>query len=215
MDGLEATRLIRSFEKNGDWDEATKDEVESYDPSYDQNTDSDATLYSSSSDKTEESTNEIDDANESNMDLSDDNPDGDNDAISSSLDFIQTLLDETPANELTDIMSHPMYNDAQTTSVEMFSDENAHHLSSPSANKMSYLKTNPPPNSLQTKAKKLMQNEKKNIRKINFKKAVAQKFRVYDQKLEALTNFNVFEVFEKAVQAKVLTESKSLYLLIS
>ncbi|GKA45024.1 hypothetical protein Tco_0737820 [Tanacetum coccineum] len=103
--------------------------------------DSDATLYSSSSDKTEESSNETDDADESDMDLSDDNPNGDDDAagygvfmhnkstatpnstylsptvISSSLDFIQTLLDETPANELTDFMSHLVYTDAQTTSV--------------------------------------------------------------------------------------------------
>nr|GEU88409.1 hypothetical protein [Tanacetum cinerariifolium] len=46
------------------------------------------------------------------------------------------------------------------------------------------------------------------MRKINFKKAVTQKFREYDQKLEALTNFNVFEAFEKEVKAKVLTEIK-------
>ncbi|GJT49267.1 hypothetical protein Tco_0975424 [Tanacetum coccineum] len=39
------------------------------------------------------------------------------------------------------------------------------------------------------------------MRKINFKKAVAQKFREYDQKLEA---------FEKVVQSKVLTEIKKL-----
>ncbi|GJV63514.1 ribonuclease H-like domain-containing protein [Tanacetum coccineum] len=55
-----------------------------------------------------------------------------------------------------------------------------------------------------------MQKAKKNMRKINFKKAVAQKFREYDQKLEALRNFNVSEVFEKVVQAKVWTEMKKL-----
>ncbi|GJZ83676.1 hypothetical protein Tco_0808092 [Tanacetum coccineum] len=84
--------------------------------------DSDATLYSSSSDKLEGSANETDDDDESDMDLSNDNPDGDDDyarygvfmhnkstttpnstylglmVTSSSLDFIQTLLDETPAN---------------------------------------------------------------------------------------------------------------------
>ncbi|GJT25361.1 hypothetical protein Tco_0895298 [Tanacetum coccineum] len=48
------------------------------------------------------------------------------------------------------------------------------------------------------------------MRKINFKKVVAQKFREYDQKLEALTNFNVSKAFEKAVLAKVLTEIKKL-----
>ncbi|GKA87731.1 hypothetical protein Tco_0809495, partial [Tanacetum coccineum] len=51
---------------------------------------------------------------------------------------------------------------------------------------------------------------KKNMRKFNFKKAVAHKFKEYDQKLEALTNFNVSEAFEKAVQAKVLTEIQKL-----
>nr|GEW79734.1 hypothetical protein [Tanacetum cinerariifolium] len=102
---------------------------------------SDATLYSSSSDKLERSANETDDADEFDMDLSNDNPHGDDDdarygvfmhnksivtpnstylsltITSSSLDFIQTLLDETPTNELMDFMSHPMYTDAQTTSV--------------------------------------------------------------------------------------------------
>ncbi|GJT59717.1 hypothetical protein Tco_1003250 [Tanacetum coccineum] len=194
------------------------------------------------SNESKESANETDDADESDMDLSDDNLNRDDDAArygvfmhnkstatpnsaylsmtvtSSSLDFIQTLLDETPANELMDFISHPVYIGAQTTSVvhnpegnpeltsyisgasevplgthvdvlatqtllqEMFPDKNAHHLSSSPA-----IKT-----------------------KINFKKAVAQKFREYDQKLEALTNFNVFEAFEKAVQAKVLTEIKKL-----
>ncbi|GJS25798.1 hypothetical protein Tco_0486418 [Tanacetum coccineum] len=55
-----------------------------------------------------------------------------------------------------------------------------------------------------------MQKAKKNMRKINFKKAVAQKFREYDQKLKALTNFNVSKAFEKAVQTKFLTEIKKL-----
>ncbi|GKE37804.1 hypothetical protein Tco_1461209 [Tanacetum coccineum] len=48
------------------------------------------------------------------------------------------------------------------------------------------------------------------MRKINFKKEVTQKFREYDQKLEALTNINVFEAFEKIVQARVLIEIKKL-----
>ncbi|GJZ62785.1 hypothetical protein Tco_0619206 [Tanacetum coccineum] len=47
-------------------------------------------------------------------------------------------------------------------------------------------------------------------RKFNFKKAVTQKFKEYDQKLVALTNFNVSKAFEKAIQAKVLTEIKKL-----
>ncbi|GKG06347.1 hypothetical protein Tco_0326433, partial [Tanacetum coccineum] len=101
---------------------------------------SDATLYSSSLDKPKGSANETNDADKSDMDLSYDNPQGDDVArygvfmhnksiatpnstylslmvTSSSLDFIQTLLDETPTNELTDFMSHPVYTDAHITSV--------------------------------------------------------------------------------------------------
>nr|GEW30421.1 hypothetical protein [Tanacetum cinerariifolium] len=98
----------------------------------------DATLYSSSSN---ESANEIDDADESDMDLSNDNLHRDGDdarygvfmlnkstatpnstyfsltVTSFSLDFNQTLLDETPTNKLKNFMSHPVYTDAQTTSV--------------------------------------------------------------------------------------------------
>nr|GEZ38049.1 reverse transcriptase domain-containing protein [Tanacetum cinerariifolium] len=98
-------------------------------------------LYSSSSDKIEESANETDDVDEFDMDLLDDYPDRDDDATgygvfmhtkstatpnstylsptvtSSTLDFIQTLLDETTINELTNFMSHTVYTDAQTTSM--------------------------------------------------------------------------------------------------
>ncbi|GJV79170.1 hypothetical protein Tco_1515040, partial [Tanacetum coccineum] len=218
----------------------------------------------------EESAKETDDADDSDMDLSHDNPKGDNDTTrygkfmynkstempkstyfsptitSSSLDFIQNLLDETHVNELTDLMSNPVYTDAHTTSAvhnpegnpkvrsflsgasevpfathvdvqatnlvlqEMFSDDAAHHMSSPPSTTTHKLPINPQPNSLQAKAKKLMQKAKKNMRKINFKKAVAQKFREYDQKLEALTNFNVSEAFEIVVQAKVPTKIKKL-----
>ncbi|GJS70574.1 hypothetical protein Tco_0703415 [Tanacetum coccineum] len=119
--------------------EGSSDAQNKYYSSSDSN--SDATLYSLSSDESEGSTNETDDADESDMDLSNDNPHGDDDdarygvfmhnkstatpsstylsptVTSSSLDFIQTLLDETPTNELTDFMSHPVYNDDQTTLV--------------------------------------------------------------------------------------------------
>nr|GFA14428.1 hypothetical protein [Tanacetum cinerariifolium] len=90
--------------------------------------------------------------------------------------------------------------------VEMFPDKNAHHIPSPSAKKIPYHTTTQQPYSLQAKAKKLMQKAKKNIRKFNLKKVVTQKFKEYDQKLKALTNFNVFEAFEKVIQEKVLTE---------
>ncbi|GJU40800.1 hypothetical protein Tco_1193757 [Tanacetum coccineum] len=93
------------------------------------------------SNTSEESDNGTDDANDSDMDLSDDNPNEDDDIAgfgvfmynkstetpkstyfsltiaSSSLDFIQNLLDETLVNELTDLMSNTVYTDAHTTSV--------------------------------------------------------------------------------------------------
>ncbi|GJT69183.1 hypothetical protein Tco_1028469 [Tanacetum coccineum] len=55
-----------------------------------------------------------------------------------------------------------------------------------------------------------MQKAKKNMRKINFKKADAQKFKEFDQQLEALTSINVSEVIDKVVHAKVLTKMKKL-----
>nr|GEY43259.1 hypothetical protein [Tanacetum cinerariifolium] len=100
--------------------------------------DSVATLYYASLDKSE---NETDDAGKSDKDLSNDNPYRDEDdarhevfmhtkstttpnstylsltVTSSLLDFIQTLLDETPVNELMNFMNHSVYIDAQTTSV--------------------------------------------------------------------------------------------------
>ncbi|GJR52227.1 hypothetical protein Tco_1402748 [Tanacetum coccineum] len=233
-------------------------------------TESDATHYSSCLDTSEESANETDVADDSDMDLTNDEQNGDDNTVrygvfmynkstktpksiyfsstvtSSSVDFIQNLLDETPVNELTDLMSNPVYTDTHTTSAvpnpkgnpevriflsgssevpfgthvdvqatklvlhEIFLDDVAHHNSSLPANTTHRLPINPQLNSLQAKAKKLMQKAKKNIRKINFKKVVAQKFREYDQKLEALTNINVSEAFEKAVQERVLTEIKKL-----
>ncbi|GJY87045.1 hypothetical protein Tco_0501673, partial [Tanacetum coccineum] len=140
-------------------------------------TESDATRYSSCSDTSEESANETDDADDYDMDLYNDNPDGD---------------------------------DAAAGFGEMFLDDAAHHISSPSATITHKIPINLQPNSIQAKAKKLMQKAKKNMRKINFKKAVAHKFIEYDQKLESLTNFNVSKAFEKAVQAKVMKEMKKL-----
>ncbi|GJV88862.1 hypothetical protein Tco_1532800 [Tanacetum coccineum] len=99
-------------------------------------TDSDATQDSSCSD-TDDETNDSDD---SNMDLSNDEPkEYDNDAgfgvfmynksieplkstylsptvTCSSLEYIQSLLNEPPANELTDFMSNPVYTNAHITS---------------------------------------------------------------------------------------------------
>nr|GEU97432.1 hypothetical protein [Tanacetum cinerariifolium] len=267
--GSKASRLKILRQKNqpvaGEGSSAAKNKYYSS-----SDTDSDATLYSSSLDKPEGSANKLDDGDESDMDLSNDNLDGDSDdarygvfmhnkstatpnstylsltVTSSLLGFIQTLLDETLANELMDFISHPVYTDVHTTSMvhnpevnpeltsyissafevlldthvdvlvtktlmqEIFSDETAHHIPSLPAKKIPYPITYPQPSSLQAKEKKLMQKAKKNMNKFNFKKAVTQKFKEYDQKLEALRNFNVFEAFKKSVQAKVLTKIKKL-----
>nr|GEV20399.1 nucleic acid-binding, OB-fold-like protein [Tanacetum cinerariifolium] len=104
-------------------------------------TDSDATRDSSCSDNDEDKDDETDDSDDSDMDLSDDEHKGDNDTAgtgvfmynksivtlkstylsptvtSSSLEYIQNLLNEHLVSELTDLMSNPMYTDAHTTLV--------------------------------------------------------------------------------------------------
>nr|GEU45942.1 hypothetical protein [Tanacetum cinerariifolium] len=162
-------------------------------------TDSDATRGSSFPDANEEKDNETDDFDDYDIDLSDDSLEGDDTSgfrvfmynkpieplistnlsptvTCSSLEYIQSLLNESPVNELRDFMSNPVDTNAQTTSM----------------------------------AKGLMQKAKKNMRKINFKKAAAKKFKEYDQKLEAFANVNVSKVIDKTVQAKVLIEMKKL-----
>ncbi|GKD76850.1 hypothetical protein Tco_1339471 [Tanacetum coccineum] len=161
-------------------------------------------------DKIEESENEIDDANESDMDLSDDNPDRDDDATGANSEGNPELTSYISGASKVPLGTHGDVLETKTLLQEIFSDENAHHKPSLALKKISYNATTPQPSSLQAKAKKQMQKAKQNMREINFKKAVIQKFREYDQKLEALTNFNVSEAFEKTVQAKVLTEMKKL-----
>ncbi|GKB15472.1 hypothetical protein Tco_0849395, partial [Tanacetum coccineum] len=104
-------------------------------------TDSDATQDSSCSDTDEERDDETNDFDDSDMDLFDDEPNGDDDdagfgvfmynksteplkstylsptVTCSSLDYIQSLLNETHVHELTGIMSHLVYSDAHTISV--------------------------------------------------------------------------------------------------
>ncbi|GKA89659.1 hypothetical protein Tco_0811471 [Tanacetum coccineum] len=92
----------------------------------------------------------------------------------------------------------------------MFLDEVAYHTSSPPANTTNYPITHHQQNSLQAKEKKLMQKARKNMRNINFKRTVAENFKEYDQKLEALTTINVFEVIDEVVHANVLTKIKKL-----
>ncbi|GJU92734.1 hypothetical protein Tco_1317490 [Tanacetum coccineum] len=130
-------------------------------------TDNDAILYSSC---LEESDNKTNDADDSDMDLLDDNPNGDDDAA------------RFGASEV----SLGIHVDVQATNIllqEMFLDENAYYTPSLPAKKIPYTGTTPQPSLLQSKAKQLMQKAKKNMRKINFKKVVTQKFREYDQKL--------------------------------
>ncbi|GJZ88149.1 hypothetical protein Tco_0659931, partial [Tanacetum coccineum] len=123
-------------------------------------TDSDATQDSSCSETDDEKDDETDDSDNSDMDLSNDEPKEDDNAAGfgvfmynksikplestylsptvtcSSLEYIQSLLNEPYANELTDFMSNLVYIDTHTTSKvanlngnheEMFPDEAAHH----------------------------------------------------------------------------------------
>ncbi|GKB10562.1 hypothetical protein Tco_0844485 [Tanacetum coccineum] len=103
-------------------------------------TDSDATQDSSCSETDDEKDDETDDSDNSDMDLSNDEPKEDDNAAGfgvfmynksikplestylsptvtcSSLEYIQSLLNEPYANELTDFMSNLVYIDAHTTS---------------------------------------------------------------------------------------------------
>ncbi|GKB41515.1 hypothetical protein Tco_0886457 [Tanacetum coccineum] len=102
----------------------------------------------------------IDDADDSDMDLYDDNLQGDDDGAGFG-------ASEVPLGTHVDV---------QETNVllqEMFPDKNAHHKPSLPAKKIPYNATTPQPSSLQAKAKKLMQKANKNMMKINFKKAFA------------------------------------------
>ncbi|GJU35752.1 hypothetical protein Tco_1184106 [Tanacetum coccineum] len=138
---------------------------------------SDVTLYSSSSDKSEESANETDDADESDMDLLDNNLRGDDDAARHGV-FMHNKSTATPnstylsASEVS-LGTHVDVLATKTLMQEMFPYEKAHHIPSLPAKKIPYPTTYPQPSSLQAKAKKQMQKAKKNMRKINFKKAVA------------------------------------------
>ncbi|GJW19589.1 hypothetical protein Tco_0351260 [Tanacetum coccineum] len=78
--------------------------------------DSDTTHYSSSSDESGESANETDDADQSDMDLSDDKTDRDDDVAGYGV-FMHNKSTVTPNSTYLNFMSHPVYTDAQTTSV--------------------------------------------------------------------------------------------------
>nr|GEU54631.1 hypothetical protein [Tanacetum cinerariifolium] len=104
-------------------------------------TESVATHYSSCLDTSKERANETNDADDPDMDLTNDEPKGDDDTTrygvfmyhkstetpkstyfslmitSSPLDFIQNLLDETLVNELMNLISNPVYTDAHRTSM--------------------------------------------------------------------------------------------------
>ncbi|GJY27228.1 hypothetical protein Tco_0401954 [Tanacetum coccineum] len=114
-------------------------------------TDNDAILYSSGSDKIEESENETNDADNYDMDLSDDNPHGDDDVVVYGV-FLHNKSTATPTSTYLSL-------------TEMFPDENTHHIPSLSAKKIPYPIKYPQPSSLQAKEKKLMQKAKKNMRK--------------------------------------------------
>ncbi|GKG27316.1 hypothetical protein Tco_0403019, partial [Tanacetum coccineum] len=60
-----------------------------------------------------------DETDDSDMDLSEDEPKRDDDATG-----FGSMLNETRANELMDFMSQPVYTDAQTTSAVINNDDN-------------------------------------------------------------------------------------------
>ncbi|GJU32977.1 hypothetical protein Tco_1176566 [Tanacetum coccineum] len=134
------------------------------------NTENCATHYSSCSNTSEESAKETNDAGDSDMDLSDDNPKGDDDTTSPK----NTMHNPEGNPEVRSFLpgasevSFGAHVDVQATNLvlqEMFPDDAAHHMSSPPATTTHKLPINPQPNSLQAKAKKIMQKAKKNMRR--------------------------------------------------
>nr|GEU56126.1 hypothetical protein [Tanacetum cinerariifolium] len=84
----------------------------------------------------------------------------------SSMEDFTNFLHDSPIQELMDLLSKPVFTDAQTTSVvanlernleEMFADDADHHILSPPTTTTHDLVTNPQQGSLQEKAKKLME----------------------------------------------------------
>nr|GEW13369.1 putative reverse transcriptase domain-containing protein [Tanacetum cinerariifolium] len=147
----------------------------------------------------EEIDDETNDSDDSDIDLSKDEPKGDND---------DARFEVFMYNKSTEPLKSTYLSLTVTcSSLDYIQNEAAHHISSPPAN---IQVKDPQLSSFQAKVKKLMQKANKNMRKSNFKWVVAQKFKEYDHKLEALTSINVFEAIDKAVHAKVLTEIKKL-----
>ncbi|GJV51417.1 hypothetical protein Tco_1447158 [Tanacetum coccineum] len=95
-----------------------------------------------------------DDADNSDMDLSDDNLDEDDDAAG-----FRNLLDETPVNELTDLISNPVYTDTHTTSIVHNPEGNPEQAldaqnAEPSFHKWSHDNQDPPSDHEEEKRKK-------------------------------------------------------------
>ncbi|GKC09788.1 hypothetical protein Tco_1001398, partial [Tanacetum coccineum] len=124
---------------------------------------------------------EIDDSDESDMDLSDDEPKGDDDATG-----FGNLLIEPLVHELMNLMSNPVYTDAHTTSAVANPEGNPEVTSYISGASEVPFNTN-----VGLQATILVLQEIK---------AVAQKFKEYDQKMEALSSIKVSEANEEIIK---------------
>ncbi|GJX40888.1 retrovirus-related pol polyprotein from transposon TNT 1-94 [Tanacetum coccineum] len=104
---------------------------------------------------------------------------------SSMKDFLN-LLNDPPVHELSDLLSKPNYTNAHTTLVVAKPEGNPKEMLPDDAD---HHISSPPTNT-------------------THHLAVKQKFKKYDQKLEALSSINAPEAIEEVVQAKVMTEMK-------
>ncbi|GKA46640.1 hypothetical protein Tco_0739523 [Tanacetum coccineum] len=173
---------------------------------------SDATRDSSCSETDKEKDDETDDFEDSDMDLSDDEPKGDDDVIGFGVFMYNKSTEPLKSTYLSPIVT--FYTDAHTTSAVANPKGNPEVTSYISGASEVPFGTNVDvqATNLVLKemflVKKLMDKAKNNLRKITFRKAVAQKFKEYDQNMEALSSIKVSEEIEEAVQAKVLTKMK-------
>ncbi|GJZ75617.1 hypothetical protein Tco_0640082 [Tanacetum coccineum] len=153
---------------------------------------------------------------DSDMDIStDDDKRDDDDATitTSSMEDFSNLLYDPPVHELTDILSKLVYTDAHTTSAVANLEGNHEVLSYLSSAPEVPFGTNIDVQATDFDLQEMFLDDadhpiSSSPTTITYDLEVEQKFKEYDQKLEALTSINVPKAIEEAVQAKVLTEMK-------
>ncbi|GJS88355.1 hypothetical protein Tco_0770991 [Tanacetum coccineum] len=131
----------------------------------------------------------------------------------SSMEDFSNLLYDPPVHELMDILSKLVYTDAHTTSTVANLEGNHEVLSYLSSASEVPFGTNIDVQATEFDLQEMFPDDADHpisspLTTITHDLEVEQKFKEYDQKLEALTSINVPKAIEEAIQAKVITEMK-------